>query len=60
MAAQKDNGRVNIRMSPEIIGYLEQLSTIGVHGKNRTEVAKTLISNEIERLIREGIIKLKK
>ena len=58
MADKLENPRVNIRTSPEIIGFLDQLAEIGIHGKTRSEVAKTLISNEVERLIREGMISL--
>lgn len=60
MTDKSDNCRVNIRTSPEITDFLEQLADIGVHGKTKSEVAKTLISNEIERLIREGMISLRK
>lgn len=58
MVNDTENNRVNIRTSPEIIKYLDQLAEIGIHGKKRSEVAKNLISNEIERLIREGIISI--
>ena len=58
MADKLENPRVNIRTSPEIVGFLDQLAEIGIHGKTRSEVAKTLISNEVERLIREGMISL--
>ena len=60
MAAKKENKRVAISATPEIMNYLEDLASIGIHGKTPTEVAKTLLSNEIERLIREDIIQLKK
>lgn len=58
MADKSDNSRINIRTSPEILGFLDQLVDIGIHGKTRSEVAKTLLSNEIERLIRDGVISL--
>ena len=60
MAEKSDSSRVSIRTSVEIIGFLDQLVDIGIHGKTRSEVAKTLISNEIERLIRERMISLPK
>jgi len=60
MGEKLGNCRINIRTSPEIFGYLGQLVTIGIHGKTKSEVAKTLISNEIERFIREGLITLPK
>lgn len=58
MKVKTENGRLNIRSTPEVIGFLDQLAEIGIHGKTRSEVAKTLISNEIERLVREGILVL--
>jgi len=56
-----ENGtaRVDIRPSEEIAAYLDQLATMGIHGKTRSEVARTLVGYEIERLIREGILKLR-
>jgi hypothetical protein len=47
-----------IRPSSEVASYLDELAAIGIQGKTRAEVAKTLIGSEIERLIREGILKL--
>lgn len=60
MAEKTDSPRLSIRTSIEIIRFLDQLVAIGIHGKTRTEVAKVLISNEIERLIREGMLSLTK
>lgn len=60
MVEKNENYRINIRTSPEISGFLEQLVTIGIHGKTKSEVAKALISNEIERFIRDGLIRLPK
>ncbi len=58
--AGEDNGngseRVNLRLSPEIVAYLERLAELGIHGKTPSEVAKTLIGREIERLIREDFL----
>ena len=51
---------VTIRSSEEVAAYLETLARVGIHGKTQAEVAKTLVGNEIERLIREGIIRLRK
>jgi len=50
--------RINLTVSEQVEQYLEQLSEIGVHGTKPTEVASALISREIERLIREGFLKL--
>ncbi len=51
---------VTIRSSEEVAAYLDALARVGIHGKTQSEVAKTLVGNEIERLIREGIIRLRK
>jgi len=59
MASENGSVRVDIRISEEVAAYLDQLTLIGIHGKTRSEVARTLIGYEIERLIREGIVKLR-
>jgi len=55
-----DTTEILIRPSAEIASYLDILAAIGIHGKTRAEVAKTLVGAEIERLIREGILRLRK
>jgi hypothetical protein len=51
--------RIYISPSAELAGYLNELARIGIHGKTKSEVANALISREIERLIKEGILKLR-
>jgi hypothetical protein len=51
---------ISIRPSAEVAAYLAELAKVGIHGKTPAEVAKALVGNEIERLIREGIIRLRK
>jgi hypothetical protein len=51
--------RIYISSSAELAGYLNELARIGIHGKTKSEVANALISREIERLVREGILKLR-
>ena len=46
--------------SEEVASYLDDLSRLGIHGKNRSEVARTLVSQGIERLIREGFLVLRR
>ena len=48
-----------IRPSSEIELYLQELADIGIHGKTKAEVAKSLVQNEIERLVRERFIELR-
>ena len=51
---------IHISTSKEVEFYLEGLAKVGIHGKTASEVAKFLIGTEIERLIRDGILKLRK
>jgi hypothetical protein len=51
---------IHVTASKEVEAYLEELAGIGIHGKTPSEVAKFLIGYGIERLIREGIIKLRR
>ena len=61
MSGQSNDGvRIYIRPSPEVVGYLEELARIGVHGKTKSEVARTFVANEVERMIREGFVKLRR
>ncbi len=52
--------RINLTVSEQVSGYLEQLADLGIHGTKPTEVASALVSREIERLIREGLLKVSK
>jgi len=51
--------RLNIRMSPMLHAYLGDLSDLGLHGDTRPDVARTLLALEVERLIKEGFLKLR-
>jgi hypothetical protein len=48
--------RLYIRPSAAIVAYLKELANLGVHGTTPSEVAKTLVGYEIERLMREDIL----
>lgn len=50
--------RINLTVSEQVDRYLQQLAELGVHGSKPTEVASALLSREIERLIRDGFLKL--
>lgn len=56
---ENKTGRIFVSTSAEVLRYLEELAKIGIHGKTASEVAKTLIGYEVERLVREGIIRIK-
>lgn len=60
MANSDRAARVNVTLTKEQYSYLEKLSELGIHGKSPSEVAKSLISREIERLISDGFISLEK
>jgi hypothetical protein len=57
-AYASDPVRVELRVSPETVAYLDDLIGVGIHGSNRSEVAKVLVGREIERLIGVGILRL--
>jgi hypothetical protein len=50
--------RINLTVSEQVEQYLSELAQLGIHGSKPTEVAAALISREIERLIREGFLKV--
>jgi hypothetical protein len=57
---ENDTSRISIRPSTEVAAYLDQLAEVGIHGKTRSEVARTLVGNEVERLVREGILQIRR
>jgi hypothetical protein len=62
MARQKnqvETTRVTFSPSAEIVAYLDDLVTLGIHGKGRAEVVNNMVIREIERLIRDGFLKLR-
>jgi hypothetical protein len=55
---KNSSARLFIRPSSQVVSYLEQLAELGIHGTTPSEVAKKLIENEVERLIRDEILQL--
>ena len=51
--------RLNLRIPPQLNEYLQELSDLGIHGDTRSDVARTLLTYEVERLIRENFLKLR-
>jgi hypothetical protein len=51
--------RLTVSLSSEVVAYLDELARIGIHGKTASEVAKTLIGNGIERLVKDGIVRIR-
>ena len=52
--------RVSISMSTELAAYLDDLVKLGIHGKGRSEIANTMVAREVERLITQGFLTLRK
>lgn len=57
-ADDRSTVRLGVRFSSRIARYLDDLADLGVHGTTAPEVARKLVENEIERLIRDGFLKL--
>lgn len=53
----KSRTKFTVRISERLADYMEAAVKLGVHGSTNAEVARKFIENEIERLIREGMIK---
>ena len=50
--------RCDIRPSREQASYLDELVRLGLYGRTRTEVARFLLVQGLERLVSAGILKL--
>jgi hypothetical protein len=51
--------RLNVRLPYMLHAYLGDLSDLGLHGDTRSDVVRTLLALEVERLIKEGFLKLR-
>jgi hypothetical protein len=49
--------KVTFSASDEVVHYLEDLIKVGLYGKTSPEVVNTLVTRQIEQLIKDGIIK---
>jgi hypothetical protein len=52
--------RVTITASAQVGGYLDDLIGVGIYGQTQSEVAKTLVASGIERLIKDGVLQIKR
>ena len=50
--------RITVRLSKRLVECLEAVVDVGIHGASTAEVARKFIENEVERLVREGLIKI--
>lgn len=51
--------RCDIRPSSEQASYLDDLVRTGLYGRTRTEVARYLLVQGLERLVQAGILKVR-
>ena len=59
MAGTEKAERINLTLTLAQKNYLDDLVNLGIHGRTVSEVARTLLSREIERLISEGFLEIK-
>lgn len=52
--------RLTFSPSAEIVSYVDDLVRIGIHGKARADVVNAMVVREIERLIKEGFLQLRR
>lgn len=51
--------RLTLRVSDKLADYLAAAVQLGIYGSTQSEVVRKFIENEIARLVREGLIKIK-
>jgi hypothetical protein len=54
-----DGIRCDLRPSADQAAYLDDLVKVGLYGKTRTEVARYLVVQGLERLVQAGILKIR-
>jgi hypothetical protein len=52
--------RLGIRVPHKLCVYLDDLVSFGLHSDTRSDVTRILLTNEVERLIREGFLEVKR
>jgi hypothetical protein len=55
-ANQLETVPLRLSTTSAVLGYLKQLVSTGLYGRNHTEAAERLIARGIERLLQEGTI----
>jgi len=55
-----ETSRLTFSPSAEIVSYVDDLVRLGIHGKGRADVVNAMVVREIERLIKEGFLQLRK
>jgi hypothetical protein len=54
-----DGIRCDLRPSADQAAYLDEVVKLGLYGKTRTEVARYLVVQGLERLVHAGILKIR-
>jgi hypothetical protein len=54
------NRKIGTRLAPVMHAYLDDLAAVGAYGKDKTDVARTLIEEGIRRAIKEKVIAVRK
>jgi hypothetical protein len=57
---QIETARITFSPSAEVVAYIDDLVRVGIFGKARADVVNTMVARELERLIREGFLQLRK
>lgn len=52
--------RLTFSPSTEIVAYLDDLVRLGIHRNGHAEVVNAMVVREVERLIKEGFLQLRK
>lgn len=52
----RENGRLYITATPELRMLLDGLAALGIHGGSAAEVARHFVENEVERMVRDGVV----
>ena len=61
MGTKVDSVQVMLTLSPEVRDYLAAIAELGIYGKTPSEVARTFVGRELERLVVEkGLVPLKR
>ena len=55
-----ETARLTFSPSAEIVAYVDDLVKLGIHGKGRADVVNAMVVREVERLIKEGFLHLRK
>ena len=55
-----ETSRLTFSPSAQVVAYLDDLVRLGVHGKGRADVVNALVVREIERLIKEGFLHIRR